>query len=220
MIEIRIANLTKRFGNLTVLAGINACFTSGSSYAIVGKSGSGKSTLLNLISGLDIPSSGEVLYNSCNIFSLDTDGRARLRNTQVGFIFQFHQLLPEFTAAENVAMPLFIRGASEASAMDAANKILARVGLQDRVGHRPVELSGGEQQRVAVARALVTEPEVIVADEPTGSLDSETAAEVWKIIRETCRNRLLVVVTHDSELASSLDHKFEMVPGGILEQIS
>jgi lipoprotein-releasing system ATP-binding protein len=219
MTEIIVRNLTKRFGELSVLSGVNAVFSSGNSYAIIGKSGSGKSTLLNLMTGLDIPTSGEVLYNGKDLFSLDTDGRARLRNQQVGFIFQFHQLLPEFTAAENVAMPLFIRGTPEQSALASAEAILSKVGLASRVNHRPAELSGGEQQRVAVARALITEPDLVVADEPTGSLDAVTAAEVWGIIRESCRDRLLVVVTHDKELASSLDHRFEMVAGGVLEQV-
>lgn len=218
--EIKLSDLSKSFGALSVLSKVNAVFTSGHSFAITGKSGAGKSTLLNLISGLDIPTSGEVLYNDKSIYSLTTDGRARLRNKQVGFIFQFHQLLPEFTAAENVAMPLFIRGMADGPALAEAEKILTKVGLGARLSHRPTELSGGEQQRVAVARALVTQPSVVVADEPTGSLDTTTAGEVWEMIRDFCRDRLLLVVTHDRELASSLDHRFEMIPGGSLEQVS
>ena len=214
---LSLNNVERRFGELVVISGITANFVSGRSYAIYGKSGSGKSTLLNIMSGLDIPTAGEVRYDNTNLFSLSTDQRARIRNQQVGFIFQFHQLLPEFSALENVAMPLFIRGIPEDEALGRADKLLATVGLSARVKHRPSQLSGGEQQRVSVARALVTEPDIVFADEPTGSLDHATSNAVWGLVREMCKDRLLVVVTHDNELVGTVDERLEMVSGGKLE---
>lgn len=215
--ELTLKNISKRFGELVVLDEISASFSSGQSYAILGRSGSGKSTLLNIASGLDIPTSGDVCYDSKSILSLSSDQRARMRNARVGFIFQSHQLLPEFTVLENVAMPLFIRGVGQTEAYKNAENILSQVGLTARLSHRPAQLSGGEQQRVSIARALVTAPEMVFADEPTGSLDPTTAAGVWSMIKEMTKDKLLIVVTHDTELASSLDHRLGMISGGKLE---
>jgi lipoprotein-releasing system ATP-binding protein len=186
--------------------------------AIVGRSGIGKSTLLHLLGGLDVPSKGSISLAGVNVGSLSTDDRAAFRGRTVGFVFQFHHLLPEFTAQENVAMPLIIRGVGRREAHRDAAVILERVGLADRMSHRPGELSGGEGQRVAIARALVGKPPILLADEPTGSLDVTTAEEVRRLFGEVSREdgRLTVVVTHSKELAKSMDVVYEMLPGGAL----
>lgn len=206
--------------SLTVLDQVTAEIPSGCHCSIIGRSGVGKSTLLHLLGALDAPNRGDIYIGETNLARLKGDERSDFRGAHIGFIFQFHHLLPEFTALENVAMPLYIQGVSDEEAQQRAGDLLRETGLANRLLHRPGELSGGEQQRVAVARALVHQPSIVLADEPTGSLDVETGAEVQTLITEMCRKfaSTLIVVTHNRELAHSFDTIFEMVPGGQLRE--
>ncbi|MFO7448097.1 MAG: ABC transporter ATP-binding protein [Ignavibacteriaceae bacterium] len=185
---------------------------------IVGASGAGKSTLLHLLGGLDRPDSGEVIFNNENIFKLSDDKLARFRNNNIGFVFQFHHLLPEFSALENVAIPRMIQGVSLDKASVRAKELLESVGLSERINHKPAELSGGEQQRVAVARALANDPSIIFADEPTGNLDSANSESLHQIfidLRDKYK-KTFVIVTHNAELVKLADKVFEMKDGSII----
>ncbi len=221
-LEIRVVDLHKSYKDadrsLTVIDRLNAEFPAGKTVAILGASGVGKSTLLHLLGGLDAASSGRIFYGQQDITKLNTEALADFRGRNVGFIFQFHHLLPEFNALENVAMPLLISGWPERKAMKRAAELLERIRLGHRMNHRPSELSGGEQQRVAVVRALAAGPSVVLADEPTGNLDPENAREVQSLLQDLNQDTraTLIVATHSHDLAKSMDVKFEMLPGGAL----
>ncbi|MEJ2099376.1 MAG: ABC transporter ATP-binding protein [Desulfobacterales bacterium] len=212
-------DLTKSFRNggirIDVLQGINADLHVGETMAIVGPSGIGKSTLLHILGTLDRPDSGTLLLKGENVFGLDDIKLARFRNRTVGFVFQFHHLLPEFSALENTMMPGLINGLSKAKASNAAEQILVRVGLQDRLHHRVGKLSGGEQQRVALARALVLKPAILLADEPTGNLDKMNSDQVHQLLLELNQefSMTLVVVTHNMQLASYMSRRVTIIDG-------
>jgi len=215
MIEIK--DIYKRYDNLEVLKGVNLKVDKGEIVSIVGKSGAGKSTLLHILGTLDQPSSGSVIINGRNTSTMSKKELAHFRNQEIGFIFQFHHLLPEFNALENVCIPAFIQNADEATTKVRAKELLEYLGLGERLTHRPSELSGGEQQRVAVARALINSPAVIFADEPTGNLDTASSEDLHKLLfrlRDDFQHTF-VIVTHNPELADMSDRKLTIADGQI-----
>ena len=220
---IQVQQLFKAYGNGTkrveVLKGIDLTFSQGERVAIVGASGIGKTTFLHILGTLDRPTTGKVLYEGRDIFTLNKKELSLFRNREIGFVFQFHHLLPEFDALENTMMPCLIQGITKKEAAFRAEAILNLVGLKDRLSHKPGELSGGEQQRVAVARALVLEPKLLLADEPTGNLDMKTGESVFDLLEELNRIKgvTLLVVTHNLKLAEKLSRQIHLVDGKALE---
>lgn len=215
---IELQGITKSFGSLQVLKGIDLTIDKGEVVSIVGPSGAGKTTLLQIMGTLDKPDTGRILLNGTEINRLKERELAAFRNREIGFVFQFHQLLPEFTALENVTIPALIQGVSSGEARRRAMEMLEFMGLSERASHKPAELSGGEKQRVAVARALINHPSVVLADEPSGSLDTHNKEELHRLFFEL-RDKLgqtFVIVTHDEGLASQTDRTIHMLDGRIL----
>ena len=214
---IKATGITKSFGNLQVLKGIDVSIERGEIVSIVGPSGAGKTTLLQILGTLDKPDTGDVFYAQNNINKMKDKEIANFRNKNIGFVFQFHQLLPEFTAMENVMIPLLIGRTKTSEAEKRAKEILDFMGLKDRLEHKPSELSGGEKQRVAVARALANKPDVIFADEPSGSLDTQNKEELHQLFFDLRKelNQTFVIVTHDEQLASITDRTIHMLDGRI-----
>ena len=216
---IQLKNITKSFGSLQVLRGIDLSVEEGQVVSIVGPSGAGKTTLLQIMGTLDKADSGQVIINGQDISALNQKKLSRFRNKHLGFVFQFHQLLPEFTALENIMIPAFIGGADKKEAEERARELLQFMGLADRATHKPNELSGGEKQRVAVARALVNHPDVIMADEPSGSLDSQNKEDLHKLFLDLRDKygQTFVIVTHDESLATLTDRTIHMKDGIIID---
>lgn len=212
---IKATNIKKKYGALEVLKGVDISIEKGEIVSIVGASGAGKSTLLHILGTLDYADSGELLYNNTNLNLLKKKDLAQFRNENMGFIFQFHHLLPEFTALENVCLPAFIGNKTKKETESRAKEIIDLLGLSERFNHKPNELSGGEQQRIAVARALINNPEVIFADEPSGNLDSNTAKDLHELFLKLKKefNQTFVIVTHNEELANMGDRKLIMNDG-------
>lgn len=218
---IRLTDISKHYGQLCVLNHINLEIPRGEITAIVGPSGAGKTTLLQIAGTLDRPDIGSVVYDGEDVLRLKGNRLARFRNSNIGFIFQFHELLPEFTAEENVALPAMIKGLSRTKALGEARELLRGLGLGERLRHRPAQMSGGERQRTAVARALVNRPAVVLADEPTGSLDTQNRDEIQNLIAALCseRGQTFVVVTHDPALAS-IAHRTVTMRDGRIESLT
>jgi len=221
IIECRSVSFSYNEGNnkTSVLKNLNFEIKSGETTAIIGQSGCGKSTLLNLMAGLDTPTEGEVLITNTNISEISEKDRTELRAKNLGFVYQFHHLLNDFSSLYNVALPLLIMGGDKSDALLQSKKILTKVGLENRLNHKPSELSGGERQRVAIARAMITEPTCLLADEPTGNLDAENAKEVLELIIELNTNKTtaLLIVTHDLSIANKMGRKLTLTNGEIHE---
>lgn len=215
---IQLESITKNFGSLQVLKGISFTIEKGEVVSIVGPSGAGKTTLLQIMGTLDRPDGGQVWLNGTDVSRMKEKELSAFRNREIGFVFQFHQLLPEFTALENVMIPALIQGVSSSTARKSAMEMLDFLGLSSRVSHKPAELSGGEKQRVAVARALVNHPSVILADEPSGSLDTQNKEELYRLFFDL-RDKLgqtFVIVTHDEDLASKTDRTIHLIDGRVV----
>ena len=214
---IEIENINKSYGSLQVLRDVCVDIHQGEVVSIVGPSGAGKTTLLQIIGTLDRPDSGSIIFNGTDVLKLKGRELAHFRNRHIGFVFQFHQLLPEFTALENVAMPALLGGTKQSEAYKRAGELLQYMGLSERINHKPAQLSGGESQRVAVARALINNPSVILADEPSGSLDSQNKRELHDLFFRLRRemNQTFVIVTHDEQLAQQADRVLHMRDGAI-----
>jgi lipoprotein-releasing system ATP-binding protein len=206
--------------SVDILHGVNIDVNAGETLAILGASGSGKSTLLHILGTLDTPSSGDVLFKGESLLRLSKKQQAGFRNSQLGFVYQFHHLLPEFSATENVAMPKLIAGVSKKEAYARSQQLLERVGLAHRYTHRPHQMSGGERQRVAIARAMINQPSIIMADEPTGNLDNDASAEILSLIHDINRDdkTCFIIVTHDHSLANSMDRSLQLVNGNFTDQ--
>ena len=215
---VEVNNLIKKYGSLTVVNEVSLSIAKGELVSITGPSGAGKSSLLHLMGALDLPDAGSVLIDGIDLFSLSAKKQAKFRNEKIGFVFQFHHLLPEFSALENVAMPLWIAQKDKKLAIAEAAKMLEIVGLSSRLNHKPSALSGGEQQRVAIARALVNKPSIIMADEPTGNLDSANAEAIHQLFVQLRKelSQTFVLVTHNKELAALSDRNLEMRDGRIV----
>jgi lipoprotein-releasing system ATP-binding protein len=218
---LQVSNIHKKYGKLEVLKGIDLTIGTGEVVSIVGASGAGKSTLLHILGTLDNADSGEVLFEGKNIAKYNATDLARFRNRHIGFIFQFHNLLPEFTAVENVCLPGFLAGRPEKEVIERAKELLMMLNLSHRLDHKPSEMSGGEQQRTAVARALINSPEIIFADEPSGNLDSKNAQELHDIFFKLRAefNQTFVIVTHNEQLASMADRTLVMKDGLIVQEV-
>ena len=219
---IEIRDLTRIYGDgaeVRALDGVNLDIERGEFLAIIGPSGSGKSTLLNQIGILDTPTSGTILLDGVDITKASEKERSRLRNRKLGFIFQYHHLLPDFNAIENVMMPLLINGVKRSKARKMASRMLEEVGLDDRADHRPNQLSGGQNQRVAIARALANSPGIVIGDEPTGNLDSKSSDNIYELLRRLNHehNQTFILVTHDAEMAAKTDRIIRLVDGKIVE---
>lgn len=216
---IQAENITKSFGALQVLKGISLNVSKGEVVSIVGASGAGKTTLLEILGTLSMPDDGAVQLDGVDVFSLSRRDLAKLRNQKLGFVFQFHHLLPEFTALENVCIPAFIAGANKRKTEERAKELLSYLNLSHRITHKPAEMSGGEQQRVAIARAMVNNPSVILADEPSGNLDSHNKQELHNLLFQLRKEmgQTIVIVTHDEDLAAMCDRKITMADGQIVE---
>lgn len=219
---IQIKNLTKIFGDgveIKALDGVDMDIERGEFLAIIGPSGSGKSTLLNQIGILDTPTSGTILLDGVDVTKMSDKQRSITRNRKLGFIFQYHHLLPDFNALENVMMPLLISGIKSSKAREVARKVLDEVGLSDRMDHRPNQLSGGQNQRVAIARALVNKPSIVIGDEPTGNLDSKASENIYELLRQLNRehNQTFILVTHDERMAAKTDRIIRLVDGRVAE---
>ena len=216
---LRVKDITKSFEGLQILRGVSLEVGEAEIVAIVGPSGAGKTTLLQIIGTLERPDGGSVIYDSTDVFAMKSGELAEFRNKNIGFVFQFHSLLPEFTLLENVALPALIGGESKAAAEARARELIRYMGLTEREGHRPGQLSGGERQRAAVARALINSPKIILADEPSGSLDSANRAELHKLFFDLRRDRgqSFVIVTHDDALAAQADRTIRIVDGKIAQ---
>lgn len=215
-------SLSKKYGNLEVLRNVSLKVNKGEIVSIIGPSGAGKSTLLHILSGLDQPDTGTVLINNTNLYNLSSSKQAVFRNKQLGFVFQFHHLLPEFSAIENVAVPLWISGVNKKQGLAKAKELLSIVGLQNRMDNKPSEMSGGEQQRVAIARALINEPAILMADEPTGNLDSQNAQAIHELFLSLRAqlNQTIIMITHNDDLAAMTDRTLMMKDGCIVDEVN
>lgn len=215
-------SLSKKYGNLEVLRNVSLKVNKGEIVSIIGPSGAGKSTLLHILSGLDQPDTGTVLISNTNLYDLSSSKQAVFRNKQLGFVFQFHHLLPEFSAIENVAVPLWISGVTKKQGLAKAKELLSIVGLQNRMDNKPSEMSGGEQQRVAIARALINEPAILMADEPTGNLDSQNAQAIHELFLSLRAqfNQTIIMITHNDDLAAMTDRTLMMKDGCIVDEVN